>query len=468
MARGQHITDWNPEDTVAWESGNKAIAAKNLICTIAADHAGFSIFALWAVMAMFMPPAVYGFSAADKFLLGATATLVGGCARVPYTLGIAKFGSRNWTVGSALVLLIPVLGTILLLSHPGLPLWPYLLCAAMTGLGGANFAASMANVNAFYPQRIKGWALAINAGLGNSGAAIIQVVGLVVLAAAGNRQPYWVCAVYLVLLTVVAIAAALFMDTVPLSIDVGHIRSIVKMPDTWLIVFLYICTFGSWIGFTFAFGQVMNISFVKAGQSAAQASLHALQLAFIGPLLGSLIRVPGGKISDRLGGGRVTLAVLVGMTGAAALLMAFSSHDDHTPGAPSTAAMAGYVGAFLLLFALAGIGNASVFKLIPTIFEARSRSLNCPEPERRHWSQTHAGALIGLTGAVGALGGVGINLVLRHSYLSTGSATSAYLVFLAAYGTGALLTWQRYVRPPMHLPSSVTPEQAGVLEESAR
>lgn len=455
MTRGHHITEWNPEDTLAWESGNKAIARKNLICTIAADHAGFSIFALWSVMAMFMPPAVYGFSAADKFLLGATATLIGGCARVPYTLGIAKFGSRTWTVGSALVLLIPVVGTMLLLAHPGLPLWPYLLCAALTGLGGANFAASMANVNALYPQRVKGWALAANAGLGNAGAAIIQAVGLVVLAVAGNRQPYWVCAIYLVLLAVVAITAALLMDTVPLRIDVGHIRSIVALPDTWVIVFLYVCTFGSWVGFTFAFGQVMSISFARAGQTAAEASLHALQLAFIGPLLGSLIRVPGGWISDRLGGGRVTLGVLAGMTGAAGLLMAFSAHGDRTHGALSTAGMAGYAGAFLLLFALAGIGNASVFKMIPTIFEARSRSLDCSEPERRHWSQTHAGALIGLTGAVGALGGVGINLVLRHSYLSTGSATSAYWVFLAAYGTAALLTWQRYVRRPTSMPAPV-------------
>lgn len=442
------ITDWNPEDTAAWEAGNKAIARRNLVCTIIADHAGFSVFALWSVMALFMPQAVYGFSAADKFLLGATATFVGGCARVPYSIAVAKFGGRNWTVFSSLVLLVPVVGTIVLLANPGLPLWPYLMCAALTGLGGANFAASMANVNAFYPQRLKGWALAANAGLGNSGAAIIQVVGLMVLAWAGDRQPYWVCAVYLVFLVIAAILAAVFMDNLDHTIDVGHIKSILKVSDSWLIMLLYVCTFGSWVGLTFAFSQVMSITFQQNGQAPAQASLHALQFAFIGPLLGSLSRLPGGKLSDRKGGGRVTVAVLAGMTLAAGLLVGLSDRASHIDGPVGTGILAGFVGAFILLFVLAGVGNASVFKMIPSIFEARSRSLDLGEADRRHWSHTHAGALIGLTGAIGAFGGVGINLTLRHSYQSTGTATSAFWVFLVSYLLAAVLTWARYVRKP--------------------
>ena len=102
-----HIADWDPEDTAAWEAGNKKIARRNLLCTVAGDHVAFSIWSLWSVMALFMPASVYGFSAGDKLLLGAVATLVGGCARIPYTLGIAKFGGRNWTTFSAFVLLIP-------------------------------------------------------------------------------------------------------------------------------------------------------------------------------------------------------------------------------------------------------------------------------------------------------------------------------------------------------------------------
>jgi hypothetical protein len=106
MGRNHRITDWNPEDRAAWEAGNKIIARRNLLCTMAGDHAAFSIWSLWSVMALFMPASVYGFSAGDKLLLGAVATLVGGFARIPYTLGIAAFGGRNWTTFSAFVLLI--------------------------------------------------------------------------------------------------------------------------------------------------------------------------------------------------------------------------------------------------------------------------------------------------------------------------------------------------------------------------
>ena len=232
MGRNHRITDWNPEDTAAWEAGNKKIARRNLLCTIAGDHVAFSIWTLWPVMALFMPESVYGFSAGDKLLLGAVATLVGGCARIPYTLGIAAFGGRNWTVFSAFVLLIPTVGTIVLLANPGLPLWPFVVCAALTGLGGGNYAASLTNVNAFYPDRRKGAALAINAGVGNLGVAVIQLVGLLVLATAGHEAPYWVCAVYLVLLTIVGIAAALFMDNLDHGTEREHLRSILFERDT--------------------------------------------------------------------------------------------------------------------------------------------------------------------------------------------------------------------------------------------
>jgi NNP family nitrate/nitrite transporter-like MFS transporter len=453
MARAHRIVDWNPDDIVAWEAGNKVIARRNLICTVAADHVAFSVWSIWSVLALFMPQSLYGFSTGDKLLLGAVATFVGGCVRIPYTLGIAKFGGRNWTVFSALVLLIPTVGTIVLLAHPGLPLWPFVACAALTGLGGGNYAASLANVNAFYPQRLKGWALGVNAGFGNLGVAGVQVAGLLALAAVGNRQPYWVCAIYLVLLTVVGIAAALFMDNLDHSVEVGHVRSILSVPDTWVITLLYTCAFGSWIGFVFAFGQVLHLNFEAGGQSPAQASLHTAQIAFLGPLLGSLSRVYGGKVADRVGGGRVTLVVFAGMILAAGLLVGLSTHDDHAHGPDQTAPVAGYVVGFIALFILAGVGNGSVFKLIPSVFEARSRSLDASESERRHWSRTVSGALIGFAATVGALGGVAINLTLRQSHAVTGSETSAYWVFLASYVVAMALTWKMYVRRPTSAPA---------------
>lgn len=450
MPRSHTISNWDPEDTAAWEAGNKFIARRNLFWSVVAEHVGFSVWTLWSVMVLFMPESVYGFSASDKFLLGATATLIGGCLRIPYTMATATFGGRNWTVFSAFVLLIPTLGTIWLLAHPGLPLWPYLLCAALAGFGGGNFASSMTNINAFYPQRLKGWALGLNAGGGNIGVPVVQLVGLLVIATAGNRAPYWVCAVYLVLLVVAAIGAALYMDNLEQhQIDTTAMRSILFVKDTWIIALLYIGTFGSFIGFSFAFGQVLQINFVSGGQGAAQAALHAAQIAFIGPLLGSIARVYGGKLADRIGGGRVTMAVFAGMIVAGALLISTSTYHDHVGGAVSTGTLVAFTVGFIALFILSGLGNGSVYKMIPSIFDARSRSLAGSQADRQMWSRGRSGALIGFAGAIGALGGVGINLALRQSYLSSGSATAAFWIFLSFYVFALVLTWVRYVRTPV-------------------
>lgn len=446
MARSHRISEWDPEDMVAWEAGNKATARRNLLWIVACDHIAFGIWTLWPVMVLFMPQSVYGFSAADKFLLGATATLVAACLRIPYSLGIATFGGRNWTVFSIVVLLIPTAGTIVLLAHPGLPLSLYLVCAALTGCGGANYAASMTNTNSFYPHRLKGSALGFNAGAGNLGVPMIQLVGLLVLATAGHEAPYWVCGLYLVLLTAVAIGAAHFMDNLEHPTEVSHLRSILSERDTWLLALLYLGTFGSWIGFSFAFGLILQVDFAAAGQSHAQAALHAAELAFIGPALGSLARIYGGRLADRIGGSRVALAVFAAMALATGLLITVSTLDDQTPGPTTTATMVGYVGGFLALFVLAGIGNGSVYEMIPSVFETRSHLLSLGEAERRHWSEAMSGAVIGFVAAFGALGGVGINLALRQSYLSTGTDTPAYWIFLAFYVFAAALTWARYVR----------------------
>ena len=461
MGRNHLITDWNPEDTAAWEAGNNKIARRNLLWIVACDHTAFGVWTLFPVLALFMPQNVYGYSAADKFLLGATATLVAACLRAPYSLGIATFGGRNWTVFSIVVLIVPTVGTIWLLAHPGLPLWPYLVCAALTGMGGANYAASMTNTNAFYPHRRKGFALGFNAGAGNLGVPMIQLVGLLVIAVAGYREPYWVCGLYLVLVTAVAVGAAHYMDNLAhATYDVSHLRSILGERETWLLAMLYLGTFGSWIGFSFAFGQVLQIGFVGTGQSHAQASLHAAELVFIGPALGSVARIYGGRLADRIGGSRVTLGVLATMGVVTAFLVSISTHEDHSPARTSAATIVGYVCGFMALFILAGLGNGSVYKMIPSVFEARSHGLDLPEADRRRWSQGTSGAVIGFVAAFGALGGVGINLALRQSYISTGTDTLAFWAFLLFYVAAAAVTWARYVRRPVSAPASVPESQA--------
>jgi MFS transporter, NNP family, nitrate/nitrite transporter len=109
VTRSHTITGWNPEDRAAWKAGGKAVARRNLVWSVAAEHVGFSVWSPWSVIVLFMPQSVYGLSAGDKFLIAATAMLVGSALRLPYTMATARLGGRNWTVFSACVLIVPVL-----------------------------------------------------------------------------------------------------------------------------------------------------------------------------------------------------------------------------------------------------------------------------------------------------------------------------------------------------------------------
>jgi NNP family nitrate/nitrite transporter-like MFS transporter len=450
------ITGWDPEDTVAWEAGNKAVARRNLVWSVLTEHIGFSIWSIWSVMVLFMPQAVYGFTAADKFYLVAVPTLVGAVLRVPYTMATALFGGRNWAVFSGIALLVPTALTWWLMANPGHSLTTFLLVAGLAGLGGGNFASSMTNINAFYPQRMKGWALGLNAGGGNIGVPAVQLVGLLVIATLGNRRPEIVCAAYLVLLAAASTGAALFMDNLDHQTANGRaMRDLVGHADSWVISLLYIGTFGSFIGFGFAFGQVLNATFLAGltagaaptpGQTAA-ASLHAAQIAFVGPLLGSLSRVWGGRLADRRGGGPVTFVTFVLMAVAGLVVTLAARADDVTPGAATALQLAGIIGGFIALFVLSGVGNGSVYKMIPSIFERKSLALVGNGVERAAWSRSMSGALIGIAGAVGALGGVLINLGLRASYVGPAhSATAAFVVFTVFYVVAAVVTKVRYRR----------------------
>jgi NNP family nitrate/nitrite transporter-like MFS transporter len=259
-----------------------------------------------------------------------------------------------------------------------------------------------------------------------------------------------VCATYLVLAGLAALCAALFMDNLEDQKSNGAaMLRVLKFRDSWLISFLYIGTFGSFIGYSFAFGQVLQISYLTTPHtSAAAAALRASQIAFLGPLLGSLSRPLGGLLADRIGGARITLGCFVAMALATGILVIAGTRNDAHPGQISAAIMLSYVVGFILLFVISGVGNGSVYKMIPAIFAAKSLALRDLSPvEVIGWERAMSGALIGIAGAIGALGGVGINVVLHASYASPAkSATVAFWVFLVFYLICVTVTWAAYVR----------------------
>ncbi|MGY1729629.1 nitrate/nitrite transporter [Geodermatophilus sp. SYSU D01062] len=433
---GRWIDDWRPEDPRFWETTGRRVARRNLFFSVFSEHVGFSIWSLWSVVVLFLPEPVFGIDPAGKFLLTTLPTALGAAVRLPYTFAVATFGGRNWTIVSAALLLVPTVATAVVLE-PGVSYTTLLVVSCLAGVGGGNFASSMANINAFYPDRLKGWALGLNAGGGNLGVPVIQLVGLLVLATAGVEHPRIVLLVYVPLIVVAAVGAALLMDNLTTARNQPRaMREAAREPHTYVMSFLYVGTFGSFIGFGFAFGQVLQNQF-----SADFATpLAAASLTWLGPLLGSLVRPLGGSLADRFGGARITFWTFVAMAVGAAVVFSASQ----------VGSLPLFVVGFVLLFVLSGIGNGSAYKMIPAIsrHQARQRVAAGADPAAadRQALRT-SGALIGIAGAVGAFGGVLVNLAFRQSFLTTGSGDAAYLVFIAFYAVCVAVTWAVYLRP---------------------
>ncbi|MFD4241545.1 nitrate/nitrite transporter [Streptomyces sp. NPDC058525] len=427
---GRWIERWDPEDETFWRETGERVARRNLVYSVLSEHIGFSIWSLWSVMVLFMGPE-YGIDPAGKFFLIATATLVGAFVRVPYTFAVARFGGRNWTVFSATLLLAPTVAAMLVME-PGTSYATFLAVAALTGVGGGNFASSMTNINAFFPLRKKGWALGLNAGGGNIGVPVVQLAGLLVIATAGAGHPRLLLGAYIPLVVLAAVLALVRMDNLaPVRNDTGAVREAVRDAHTWIMAFLYIGTFGSFIGYSFAFGLVLQTQF-------GRTPLQAASLTFVGPLLGSLIRPVGGALADRFGGARITLGTFVAMAAATGVVV-FASQQQ---------SLEVFLVGFVALFVLSGLGNGSTYKMIPGIFQAKALARGMGGEAAAAYGRRLSGASMGLIGAVGALGGLGINLVFREAFLSSGSGTAAFVTFLGFYAVCCAVTWSVYLRRP--------------------
>ncbi|AGZ42015.1 nitrate/nitrite transporter [Actinoplanes friuliensis] len=422
--QGHWIDDWRPEDPTFWEQTGARIARRNLIFSIFSEHIGFSVWTLWSVLVLFLGPA-YGIDPAGKFLLTAVPALVGAALRIPYTFAVARFGGRNWTIISASLLLIPAVLAAFLIE-PGVSYSTLIVLAAVAGVGGGNFASSMANINAYYPDRLKGWALGINAGGGNLGVAAVQLIGLFVLAVFGAGSPGLVAGIYIPLIVIAAAGSALYMDNLSQARNEKRgMRDATREPHTWIMSLLYIGTFGSFIGFGFAFGQVLQVQFADVFSTPVKAAY----LTFLGPLLGSLIRPVGGALADRLGGARVTFWNFVAMAAGASIVLLASQLRS----------LPLYLVGFIALFVFSGIGNGSTYKMIPRIFALK-------HPGDNHEARRLSGAVIGIAGAIGAFGGVLVNLAFRQSFLTYKTADAAYIAFIAFYALCVLVTWAVYLR----------------------
>jgi NNP family nitrate/nitrite transporter-like MFS transporter len=299
------IDEWNPDDDAFWRGGGKRIARRNLVWSIFAEHLGFSVWLIWSVVATRLPKVGFQYTTEQLFSLVAIPGLVGALMRFPYTFAVPRFGGRNWTIVSAALLLIPTTLLSLLVTRPETPYWMMALVAATAGLGGGNFASSMANISFFYPDREKGFALGLNAAGGNIGVSTVQLLipltltsplwtlGLGTPRGAGHLYLQNAGLFWLPLIAVATIGAALFMNNLTSARSNFKDQVVaVRHKQTWIMAWLYIGTFGSFIGYSAAFPLLIKTQFPEV----------TVNLAFLGALVGSVARPIGGKLADRIGG----------------------------------------------------------------------------------------------------------------------------------------------------------------------
>ncbi|MBW8482790.1 MFS transporter [Actinomadura parmotrematis] len=432
--RGRHwIDDWRPDDEAFWASTGRRVAVRNLVFSIITEHLGFSVWLLWSIAVLSLPGAGIHLSVGQALWLTTVPNLVGAVLRVPYTFAPARFGGRNFTVVSALLLLVPCGLFVYAIGHPGIPFWALLLIAATTGLGGGNFASSMANITHFYPASRQGLPLGLNAAGGNLGTSVTQLAMPPLIVAFGLVAVGWV---WMPLVLVAAVLAYVFMNNLTRatsSYTVREMAAAARDRQTMVLSVLYVGTFGSFIGYSFTFGVLIKSQFPE---------VKGAHVIWLGAFAGSVARPLGGWLADRFGGARVTLATFAVMAAGIAAVA-------YAAGAGSWPL---FLGAFLLVFVATGLGNGSTYKMIPAAFAARSMAevdvtRAGAAAEAVAASRRPAAAAIGIISAVGAAGGVLVQQAFRVSLEQTGGIGAALLALAGFYALCLVLTWACYLRP---------------------
>ena len=425
-SRKEILAHWDPENHDFWERYGKKIATQNLYTSTWALVLSFVAWTLWATIAAKLKFIGFAFSDEQIFTLAALPGLVGATGRLFYTYLPGLMGGRNSAFVTTALLLLPLFGLGHVLQDPTTSYDTFVLLVAFIGIAGANFSASMANIGFFFPKANKGFALGVNAGVGNLGVSLIYLTAPILIGwnlssffGPGVEGPegmmyvqnvcyFWTIPTFLTLALIWK-----FMDNLPLpKQSPKSILSIFGNKHTWLMCWIYTCGFGAFIGFSAALGLLVSKEFPEISFSYA---------AFLGPFIGAGIRPVGGLLADKIGSGsKVTIISLFIMLGATILvLLGLQAHRFPL-----------FFGAFLLLFLTTGFINGASFRMIPYIFS----------------NPFHASLVTGFTAAIAAYGAFFIPKIFGWSYASFASVIPAFYAIIGFTVSTILITWYFYVR----------------------
>jgi NNP family nitrate/nitrite transporter-like MFS transporter len=531
-----NLKKWDVENQDFWESTGKTIANKNLWLSIPALFLSFATWAMWGVIIKYMKDFGYNFGMTEGLLPGseeykaalsevnslyyslpAIAGLAGATLRIPNSFLISLGGGRNVIFFSALLMLIPAIGTGWALSDINTSYIIFASMALLSGFGGGNFASSMSNISFFFPKRVQGYALGMNAGIGNLGVGAMQkiiplVIGLSLFGAMGSEVivkgvPFdglqnagWVWvpllilsvigaffgmnnvvtgtpslpgtiqgvsktaymialglisavigaflliglpwdswglkngSIWIVVFVVAFITVLLMKYATPAEIreNLNKQFEIFKNKHNWVMTIIYTMTFGSFIGFSFAFPKLCQDIFVyidSANPDYINPNAPNFMLwVFIGPMIGALVRPIGGIIADKVNSGAKVTCISTILQILAALAVAYFIIQAKQSNTPEVYWWP-FFSFFMILFLTTGIGNGSTFRSVPYIF-----------------SKEQAGPVLGWISAIAAYGAFIIPKVFGQQ-IKAGHPEYALYGFTVYYVICLVLNWWYYQGP---------------------
>jgi len=455
------LTQWDPEDARFWDGQGRSVASRNLAISIPSLTLAFAVWMVWSAVVVNLPNVGFKFSTEELFWLAALPSLCGATLRIFYSFMVPVFGGRRWTAFSTASLLLPALGIGVIVRDPATSYSTFVILALLCGLGGGNFASSMANINFFFPKAQKGTALGLNAGLGNLGVSLVQfVVPLVISAgvfgALGGEPQIWTRGaetkqmwlqnagfIWIPFIIACVVAAWFGMNDLATAKSSFSDQAVIfKRKHNWIMCWLYLGTFGSFIGYSAGFPLLIKSQFPH---------INALSYAWLGPLVGALIRPLGGWLSDKLGGAQVSFWNFIGMVFGVLGVLYF------LPQGELAGNFYGFLVMFMLLFTTAGIGNGSTFRMIPVIFlnerqRAASGKGRVAEEQAVRDANKEAAAVLGFSSAIGAYGGFFIPMSFGVSISMVGGPAYALYLFIVFYLSCIAMTWWFYSRRNAEMP----------------
>jgi NNP family nitrate/nitrite transporter-like MFS transporter len=444
--RGDYFEEWKPEDPAFWQDQGRRIAWRTLWITTFSLVLSFATWFMMSAIVVRLPGIGFRFSESQLFWLTAMPGLAGGTLRLIHMFLIPIYGTRRVITIATAAKILPCVGLGLAILNPGTPFSVFLLLACLVGFGGGDFSSFMPSTSVFFPKRLLGTALGIQAGIGNFGVSLAQFVtpwiisysiagslvgGSQTLTKGGSTSPIWLqnaALWYVPLLVIMTLLAWIFLRSVPVKASFREQLDIFQNKHTYFCTITYVMTFGAFSGLSAVFPLL-----IKTVYGGFPNAPDPLKYAFLGPLIGSAMRVVAGPLTDRWGGARFTQLCGVGLMAGCALL-AFGGLL--TP--KSMDQFPQFVAVMLGLFFFTGIGNAATFRQYPVIFAHSPRQ---------------AAGVIGFTAAIAAYGPFLFSTLIGWARSSSGSPRPFFLGLLVFCALATGINWWFYARRGAEKPS---------------